>query len=250
GRGEGVDAAAGWRAAMIRKLRVGNYSYQTERSYLNWACRFARRQGERSVLVCGDAEIGAFLDELAVKGAVSAGTQRQALNALVFLFREALRKELGDFSDYLRAKTKSRLPVVLSRGETQGLLAAMEGKHALMARVMYGSGLRLTELLRLRVKDVGLERRQLIVRFGKGGQGSGDAARVAAFLCDAFIGNRDGYSDGAGFARAQGCFDDADLHACDGEARDGCERVGPGIREFHLSISRFPFLTQFQGADE
>jgi hypothetical protein len=164
GRGEGVDAAAGWRAAMIRKLRVGNYSYQTERSYLNWACRFARRQGERSVLVCGDAEIGAFLDELAVKGEVSAGTQRQALNALVFLFREALRKELGDFSDYLRAKAKSRLPVVLSRGETQGLLAAMEGKHALMARVMYGSGLRLTESMRWRVGV-----RRLMLGFGGAG---------------------------------------------------------------------------------
>jgi hypothetical protein len=164
GRGEGVDAAAGWRAAMIRKLRVGNYSYQTERSYLNWACRFARRQGERSVLVCGDAEIGAFLDELAVKGEVSAGTQRQALNALVFLFREALRKELGDFSDYKRAKAKSRLPVVLSRGETQGLLAAMEGKHALMARVMYGSGLRLTESMRWRVGV-----RRLMLGFGGAG---------------------------------------------------------------------------------
>jgi integron integrase len=170
GRGEGVDAAAGWREAMIRVLRIRKYAYRTEQTYLHWSDRFARAQARGGVAVedCGDAEIRAFLDELAVKGEVSAGTQRQALNALVFLFREALKRELGDFSDYLRAKAKSRLPVVLSRDEIGRLLAAMQGRPALMARVMYGSGLRVTELLRLRVKDVDLERRQLTVRGGKG----------------------------------------------------------------------------------
>ena len=97
-------------------------------------------------------------------------TQRQALNALVFLVREALAKPLDDFSTYVRARRPRRIPEVLSRAECQQLLNALEGTMRLMAELMYGSGLRLMELLRLRIKDVDVDRRQLVVRDGKGGK--------------------------------------------------------------------------------
>jgi integron integrase len=117
-----------------------------------------------------ESAIKAFLDHLVVHQRVSAGTQRQALNALVFLFRDVLGRELGDFSDYERAAVKVRLPVVLTRQEVASLFDRMEGTSRLMARLMYGSGLRLMELIRLRVKDVDLARLQLSVRGGKGDQ--------------------------------------------------------------------------------
>ncbi len=101
-------------------------------------------------------------------GAVTSSTQRQALNALVFLLGKVAGLELGDFGDYARAEARSRMPVVLTRDEIRRLLDAMDGSTRLMAQVMYGGGLRLLESLRLRVKDLDLERRQITVRFGKG----------------------------------------------------------------------------------
>jgi integron integrase len=101
---------------------------------------------------------------------VGAATQKQALNALVFYLREVEGKEPGDFSDFARARRRVRMPVVLNRAECERLFEAMEGTPRLMAELMFGSGVRLTELLRLRVKDVDLERGQLIVRAGKGDQ--------------------------------------------------------------------------------
>jgi integron integrase len=103
-----------------------------------------------------------------VEERVGVATQKQALNALVFYFREVAGKELGDLGDFARARKRVRVPVVLSRGECERLFAALEGTPRLMAELMFGSGLRLMELLRLRVKDVDLERGQLIVRGGKG----------------------------------------------------------------------------------
>lgn len=157
-----------WRGAMIRLMRVRKLSYRTEQSYLPWADRFSRFVAPREPADWGPEEVRHFLDDLAVRGKVSASTQRQALNALVFLLREVLKKELGDFSDYLRARAKARIPVVLSRTEIQHLFAELAGKDRLMAQMMYGSGLRLMELLRLRVKEVDLERNVVIVRGGKG----------------------------------------------------------------------------------
>ena len=164
----------GWRKEMVRAMRVRKFSYRTEQSYLPWAERFAHFIRGKEVEDCGPAEVRGFLDDLAVRGKVSASTQRQALNALVFLFRHVLKKELGDFSDYTRAQARSRAPVVLSRNEIQRLLAELNGKDRLMAQVMYGSGLRIIELLRLRIKDVDLERNVVVVRGGKG-----DKDRVA-----------------------------------------------------------------------
>src|SRR5204862_8044181 len=110
-------------------------------------------------------EVKAFLSDLAVRGRVSAATQRQALNSIVFLFREALGRDPGDLSGYEASRRGRRVPSVLSRGECQRLFEALDGTARLMAEVMYGAGLRLTEMLRLRIKDVDLERCQITVRF-------------------------------------------------------------------------------------
>lgn len=169
-RSAAVPPGDGWPEAVQRMLRLRHYSYRTEQTYLDWAARLVRFHGGRPPEELEEGAIKAFLDHLAVRQGVSAGTQRQALNALVFLFREVLGRALGDFSDYERAAAKTRLPVVLTRQEVGSLFDRMEGTSRLMARLMYGSGLRLMELIRLRVKDVDLERLQLTVRGGKGGQ--------------------------------------------------------------------------------
>lgn len=165
-----IPPGGDWTEAVRRMLRLRHYSYRTEQTYLDWATRLVRFHGGRPPEDLDEGAIKGFLDHLAVRQRVSAGTQRQALNALVFLFREVLGRELGDFSDYERAAVKTRLPVVLTRQEVGGLFDRMEGTSRLMARLMYGSGLRLMELIRLRVKDVDLERLQLSVRGGKGDQ--------------------------------------------------------------------------------
>lgn len=116
----------------------------------------------------GAAEVRGFLSNLAVRERVGVATQKQALNALVFYFRAVEGRDLGDFSDFVRARRRVRVPVVLNRAECERLFEALEGTPRLMAELMFGSGLRVTELLRLRVKDVDLERGQLTVRGGKG----------------------------------------------------------------------------------
>ncbi len=157
-----------WEQRMIRRLRSLHYQWRTEQTYRGWAWRFARFLRDRPVESAGDAEVKEFLSRLATQGRVSASTQRQALNALVFLLRDTLEKPLGDFSDYTPARRRTRIPVVLSKEECRRLFAALEGTSKLMAELMYGAGLRLLELLRLRIKDVDLERGQVVVRGGKG----------------------------------------------------------------------------------
>jgi integron integrase len=161
-----------WERALIRKLRAGNYQWRTEQAYRMWARRFVAWLKGRGVSVAdaGEIEVRDFLSDLATQQRVAAATQRQALNAILFLLREALGKLLEDFSGFVRVRAMPRMPVVLSRAECQQLLAALEGTSRLMAELMYGSGVRLMELLRLRVKDVDLERQQLVVRAGKGGK--------------------------------------------------------------------------------
>jgi len=164
------EAAEDWRQRLRRLLRVRHYSYRTEQTYGEWAERFARFCAPRAVTEAGEPELKRYLDQLAVRGGVSASTQRQALNALVFLVREVLGRGLGDFSDYTRARARAQMPVVLTWEELRRLLAQLEGPTRLMAQIMYGGGLRLMELIRLRVKDVDTERRQITVRDGKGGR--------------------------------------------------------------------------------
>jgi integron integrase len=159
-----------WEQRLVARLRLKGFSWRTEQTYRGWAWRLARFLGRRPMSSATGAEARAFLTRLAVEERVGAATQKQALNALVFYLREVVGKEPGDFSDFARARRRVRVPVVLSRAECERLFEAMEGTPRLMAELMFGSGVRLTELLRLRIKDVDLERSQLIVRAGKGDQ--------------------------------------------------------------------------------
>ena len=159
-----------WERKLIRELRTRHYEWRTEQAYRMWARRFAEwleRRGQ-NVPAAGEIELRDFLSDLATRQRAAVATQRQALNAVVFLVREALGKPLADFGDFTKARPVERMPVVLSRGECGRLMAALEATPRLMAELMYGSGVRLMELLRLRVKDVDLERRQLVIRAGKG----------------------------------------------------------------------------------
>jgi integron integrase len=161
-----------WERKLIRELRSRHYEWRTEQAYRMWARRFAEWLAKRgqSVPAAGEIELRDFLSDLATHQRAAVATQRQALNAVVFLVREALGKLLADFGDFTKARAVERVPVVLSRGECQQLMAALEATPRLMAELMYGSGARLMELLRLRVKDVDVERRQLVIRAGKGGK--------------------------------------------------------------------------------
>ena len=155
---------------MSQILRVRHYSPRTEACYLHWARQFILFHGKRHPREMGAAEVEQFLTHLAVKGRVSASTQNQALNALVFLYQQVLEIDLGRF-DAVRARRPKRLPVVLSPEEVAAVLERVErgeGVFRLMARLLYGCGLRLMECCRLRVKDVDLKRGQIVVRGGKG----------------------------------------------------------------------------------
>ncbi len=159
-----------WEQRLIRRVRTLHYQWRTEQSYRGWGWRFARFLKDTPVESATEDDVRVFLSGLATEYRLSASSQKQALNALVFLLREVFGKELGDFSDFVRARPRLNIPVVLTREECQRLFAALDGTTQLMAELMYGSGLRLTELLSLRIKDADLERRQLIVRAGKGGK--------------------------------------------------------------------------------
>jgi integron integrase len=152
------------------RLRLKHYSLRTEQAYIGWIRRFILATGKRHPRDMGVDEVEGFLSSLAVQGQVAAGTQNQALAALLFLYREVLSIELPWMETIVRAKRPQRVPVVLSRDEVARLLAMMDGRFALMASLLYGSGLRLMECVRLRVKDVDFELNQICVRDGKGGK--------------------------------------------------------------------------------
>ncbi len=150
-------------------LRIKHYALGTDKTYVNWIRRYILFHNKRHPREMGIAEIRAFLVHLAVEKHVSASTQTQALSALLFLYREVLQIDLPEIDlQPIRAKKPKRLPTVLTSGEVQRVLAQLTGKHLLMARLLYGSGLRLMECLRLRVKDIDFELRQITVRDGKG----------------------------------------------------------------------------------
>jgi integron integrase len=157
-----------WKVAFLTVVRRRHYSFSTEQSYLVWIERFARHVKIEALETLGEQQIAQFLDALALEERLSASSQRQALNALVFLYREVFKQELGDFSDFRRARVRPHLPVWLSRAEMQKVFENLEERGRLMAQVMYGGGLRLMELLRLRVKDVDLEQEIITIRGGKG----------------------------------------------------------------------------------
>lgn len=153
-----------------RKLRVKHYSLRTEQAYLAWVRRFILANGKSHPRGMGGVEVEAFLSKLASEADVAAGTQNQALAALLFLYREVLGLDLPWMANVVRAKRPRRVPVVLARDEVQRLLAVMDGRTWLLASLLYGTGMRIMEALRLRVKDVDFAQHTIIVRDGKGGK--------------------------------------------------------------------------------
>ena len=154
-----------------RLTRLRHLSYRTEQTYWDWIKRFIFFHHKQHPRDMGAAEVSAFLTHLAVNRAVAASTQNQALNALVFLYRELLQIDLGQLAEVTRARRKPKMPVVLSHQEVQRLLGALDGTWALMARLLYGAGLRLMECVRLRIKDVDFDRRLITLQEAKGGRG-------------------------------------------------------------------------------
>jgi integron integrase len=150
------------------KIRVKHYSRRTEKAYVDWVRRYVHFHGLRHPEGLGAQEVEAFLTHLAVEGNVAAATQNQAKSALLFLYKEVLGIELPWLDGVTSAKQSRRLPVVLTRAEVTQLLGATSGVSGLVARLLYGAGLRLMEGVRLRVKDVDLSRGELLVRDGKG----------------------------------------------------------------------------------
>lgn len=135
---------------------------------MGWVRRYVRFHGLRHPLEMGSAEVAEFLSDLAIRGRVAASTQNQALSALLFLYREVLGVDSLDLEGLVRAERPRRLPVVLTRDEVRAVMARLRGSSSLMARLLYGSGLRLMECVRLRVKDLDLERREIVIRDAKG----------------------------------------------------------------------------------
>jgi len=160
-----------WRALepkMRERLRLKQLSYSTEKTYVGWLRAFRGRFRAKAPAELTPADIQTFLSHLAVEKRISASTQNQALNALIFLFRHVLEREIGKELDAVRADRKKRLPVVMTPSEVQAVLARLSGTNLLMAKLIYGCGLRINECLGLRIKDIDLEQCILMVRSGKG----------------------------------------------------------------------------------
>lgn len=149
-------------------LRLHHYSIRTEEAYIQWIKRFIFFHNKRHPNEMGEKEIRNYLTHLAVDKHVSASTQNLALSAILFLYKRVLELDLDWIDDVVRAKRPKYLPVVLTKSEVMSVLNAMEGTNALVAKLLYGTGMRLVEVLRLRVQDVDFEQRQVIVRSGKG----------------------------------------------------------------------------------
>jgi integron integrase len=152
------------------QIRLRHYSIRTETQYAHWVRRFVLFHGKRHPRDMEAQEVEAFLAHLALAGRIAAATQNQALSAMLFLYREVLGQDLPWMREVVRAKRPARLPVVLTQREVASVLERMVGLHGLMARLLYGTGMRLMECVRLRVKDVDFERAELLVRDGKGGK--------------------------------------------------------------------------------
>ncbi len=152
------------------RVRALHYSYRTEQAYSYWIRYFIRFSGMRHPSEMGKPEVERFLSYLAVERRVSASTQNQALSALLFLYQKVLELDIGWVDDVVRAKRRERVPVVLTRDEVAAVLGRLQGPYWLMASMMYGTGLRVMECLRLRIQDLDFGYRQIVVRNGKGGK--------------------------------------------------------------------------------
>ena len=149
-------------------LRLKHYSIRTEQSYLSWIKRYIIFHDKRHPKDMSKKEIESFLTHLAVNSKVAASTQNQAFNALLFLYRDVLKVDMDFEINAIRAKRSVRLPVVMTKDETLKVIAFLTGMNKLIAKLLYGSGLRLMECLRLRIKDIDFDMSQVIVRDGKG----------------------------------------------------------------------------------
>jgi len=155
-------------------LRYYHYAYRTEQIYCDWILCYVKFHGGKThPKDMGKKEVEGFLSHLATHGKVSASTQRQALNAIVFLYREVLDLPIEGEIAPIRAKRHPRVPVVMTQGEVQKVLGEMNGTHLLMAKLLYGGGLRLMECVRLRVQDLDFGKSLLYIRAAKGGKGPG-----------------------------------------------------------------------------
>lgn len=152
------------------EIRLRHYSFRTEKAYVEWIVRFLRFHGRRHPRLMGGVEVRDFLSHLASKLSVSPATQAQALSALLFLYKRVLKVDLPWIDNVVRAHRPKRLPTVLDKEEARRVIAHLRGDYWLVAGILYGSGLRLLEALRLRVKDLDLYHRRLLVRHGKGGK--------------------------------------------------------------------------------
>ncbi len=152
---------------MRQAIRIKHYSYHTEQTYVDWIRRFILFHNKKHPKDMGVAEVEAFLGHLAVVGNVAASTQNQALSALLFLYKNVLEQELEAF-DALRARKSRYLLTVLTKEETQAIIHELHGRHKLLVQLLYGIGLRLSELLSLRIKDLDFPHQQIVVRDTKG----------------------------------------------------------------------------------
>lgn len=153
---------------MRQALRSRHYSPRTEQAYIHWVRQFVFHHHVRHPAEMAEPEINAFLTHLAVERKVSASTQNQALSALLFLYRHVLGRPIGDLGEVIRARKPTRLPVVMTKDEVKTVLDRLSGDKWLMASLMYGTGMRLMECLRLRVQDIDFIRNEVLVRDGKG----------------------------------------------------------------------------------
>ena len=203
-------------------MRVRHYSYEIEKIYLYWIKQYIYFHNITHPKDLGAAQVEAFLTHLAVAKNVTASTQNQALFVLLFLYREVLKIDLPWLDGFSPAKKQSRVPVVLTKEEVKFILSGLKGTNWLIAGLLYGSGLRLSEALRLRVKDLDFGYRQIIVRDGKGGK----SAHASSFVCDASFAGRLRHPHDSGNARTQGTDDNDDLYARSESASSGRKKSG------------------------
>jgi integron integrase len=156
---------------ILKAMRRMGMALTTERTYVGWYRDLIRHSGLKAGVDIKAEQVKSFLSYLSMEREVATSTQKQALNALVFVAEKVFELELGDIGDFVRAKKRKKIPVVMSKGETRRFFAKMKGEKRLMAQVQYSTGLRISELCRLRVMDLDFERNQIVVRNGKGGQG-------------------------------------------------------------------------------
>ncbi|KAA3655782.1 MAG: integron integrase [Calditrichaeota bacterium] len=149
-------------------MRYHHYAYKTEQAYCEWIMRYIKFHNKKHPAKMGKSEIETYLSYLATHANVAASTQRQALNALVFLYDKVLLQEISGELALIRSRKNRRPPVVMSQDEVARVLQEISGVHALMLQLLYGCGLRLMECLRLRIKDIDFERKKIFVRDGKG----------------------------------------------------------------------------------